>query len=49
MGGPCVGGQQQCCAAQSSSRRVCKRVPYEVNEQITIPGLPGNVIVNREG
>ena len=44
MGGPCVYGQQQCCGAQTPSRRVCRRVPYQVQEQITIPGLPGTFI-----
>ena len=48
MGGPCVGGQQQCCNAQTTSRRVCRRVPYTVKEQVTIPGYPGTFMIYRE-
>merc|ERR1712110_1022429 len=37
-GGACLAGMQQCCNQQSSTRRVCRRVPYTVEEDVFMPG-----------
>merc|ERR1712226_1552793 len=36
-GGGCVSGMQQCCEMKTKTRRVCKKVPYQVQEVVTIP------------
>ena len=40
-GGACMAGMQQCCEQQTQTRRQCRRVPYQVQEVIMIPGRPG--------
>merc|ERR1719328_659679 len=40
-GGACIGGMQQCCEQQTQTRRQCRRVPYQVQEEVLIPGRPG--------
>jgi len=37
-GGSCVGGMQQCCEQQTRTKTTCKKVPYNVQEVITVPG-----------
>ena len=32
---------QQCCEQQTQTRRQCRRVPYQVQEEVLIPGRPG--------
>ena len=32
---------QQCCEQQTQTRRQCRRVPYQVQEEVMIPGRPG--------
>ena len=40
-GGACLAGQQQCCNQQSRTRKVCRRVPYTVEEDVFMPGRRG--------
>ena len=33
-----MSGMQQCCEQKTQTRQQCKKVPYNVQEVITVPG-----------
>ena len=37
-GGGCLRGMQQCCEQKTRTRKICRKIPYQVQEVITVPG-----------